>query len=209
MSSDPLTAPGLPPRCFTRHPFTGETIAIVRGETGYHPVVTILTPEQLNTALPEPPTAEHIQAMINGSMFGWQVPAASPAHHVPITPDGNSSATMAPLPQHRVVADWGGPDMPFRLMWRGAIHPGPSPESDRLWTYAGGVLGFYGWLRVGDHHAGQVFSCGILDLPPRDWRGEYDGRVPPDDAADIAIDEYAAQHGTGPVTTAVPEPPDA
>lgn len=209
MPIDIPTAPGLPPRCFTRHPFTGETIAIVRGETGYHPVVTSLTPEQLNAALPEPPTPEHIQAMITGSMFGWQASAANPAHHLAITPDGSSGATMTPLPQHPVVADWGGPDTPFRLMWRGAIHPGSSPESDRLWTYAGGVLGFYGWLRVADHHAEQVFSCGILDLPPRDWRGEYDGRVPPTEAADVAIDEYAAQHGTGPVTTAAPEPPDA
>jgi len=94
MSSDPLTAPGLPPRCFTRHPSTGETIAIVRGEASYHPVVTFLTPEQLNAALLVPPTADHVQAMLAGSLFGWHVPAANPAHYASAKHDGGSGATM-------------------------------------------------------------------------------------------------------------------
>lgn len=209
MPTDTPTAPGLPPLCFTRLPSSGETIAILRGEAGYHPIVTFLTPEQLNAALLVPPTADHVQAMLAGSLFGWRVPAADPAHYACAKHDGGSGAIVAPLPQYPVVAAWGAPDTPFRMVGQAAIHPGPSPELDRLWTYAGGVLGYYGWLCVANQHARQVFSCGILDLPPRDWRGEYAGRVPPDEAADIAIDEYAAQHGTGPVATAAPEPPDA
>lgn len=42
----------------------------------------------------------------------------------------------------------------------------------------------------------QLAGCQLLDLPARDWRAEYDGRVPPEEAADVAVDEYAAVHGT-------------
>lgn len=37
----------------------------------------------------------------------------------------------------------------------------------------------------------------MFDLPDRNWRDEYDGRVPPAEAVDVAIDEYASKHGTG------------
>jgi len=63
---------------------------------------------------------------------------------------------------------------------------------------------YYGWLRVADQQARQAFNCGLLDLPPRDWREMYIGRVAPIEAADAAIDEHAAQHGTGPAP--IPRP---
>jgi len=34
-----------------------------------------------------------------------------------------------------------------------------------------------------------------MDLPDRLWRDEYDARVPPGEAADLAIDEAAAEFG--------------
>ena len=35
----------------------------------------------------------------------------------------------------------------------------------------------------------------LLTLPVRDWREQYDGRVPPNEAADVAVDEHASVHG--------------
>ena len=207
-TDDPLTAPGLPPLCYARHPETGATVLIVRGEAGYHPVQTFLTPPQLNAALAEPPTDAQVQAMLTGSMFGWQVPGADPARHAAATADAHPTATE-PLPLFPIVASWGGPDTPFRLMWRSPVRPGPSPDQDPLWACAGHHLGFYGWLWIADQHARQAFDCGLLDLPSRDWREMYDGCVPPAEAADVAIDEYAAQHGTGPVVASTPMSPTA
>lgn len=207
-TDDPFTAPGLPPLCYARQPETGATVLIVRSEDGYHPVQTFLAPGQLNAALAEPPTPAQVQAMLVGSMFGWQVFGANPACQAAARADAYL-ATAEPLPLFPIVASWGGPDTPFRLMWRSPVRPGPSPDQDPLWAYAGQQLGYYGWLRVADQHARQAFGCGLLDLPPRDWRGMHDDRVPPTEAADVAIDEYAAQHGTGPVVAQAPESPAA
>ena len=207
-TNDPFTAPGLPPLCYARHPETGATVLIVRGEDGHHPIQTFLTPGQLNAALAEPPTAAQIQAMLVGSMFGWQVPGADPACQAAARADAHL-ATAEPLPLFPIVASWGGPDIPFRLMWRSPVHPGPLPDQDPLWTCAGQQLGFYGWLRVADQRVRQAFDRSLLDLPPRDWQEMYLGRVPPTEAADVAIDEHAAQHGTGPVVASAPVSPAA
>jgi hypothetical protein len=207
-TNDPSTAPVLPPLCYAWHPETGATVLIVRGEDGYHPIRTFLTPGQLNAALAEPPTDAQVQAMLVGSMFGWQVSGADPACQAAARA-GAHPAAAEPLPLFPIVANWGGPDTPFRLMWRSPVDPGPSPDQDPLWAYAGHQLGFYGWLRVADQRARQAFGCGLLDLPPRDWRGMHDDRVPPTEAADVAIDEHAAQHGTGPVVVQTPESPAA
>ena len=207
-TDNPFTAPGLPPLCYARHPETGATVLIVRGEDGCHPVQTFLTPAQLNAALAEPPTLAQVQAMVVGSMFGWQVPGADPARHAAARADVQPAATE-PLPLFPIVASWGGPDTPFRLMWRSPVRPGPSPDQDALWACAGQQLGYYGWLWIADQRARQAFGCGLLDLPPRDWQEMYLKRVPPTEAADVAIDEYAAQHGTGPVVASVPAYPAA
>ena len=207
-TNDPSAAAGLPPLCCARHPETGATVLIVRGENGYHPVQTFLTLGQLNAALAEPPTAAQVQAMLVGSMHGWQVSGADPACQAAAKADAHP-ATAEPLPLFPVVANWGGPDIPFRLMWRSPVRPGPSPDQDPLWAYAGQQLGLYGWLWIADQRARQAFGCGLLDLPPRDWQEAYLGRVPPTEAVDVAIDEHAAQHGTGPAVAPAPVPPAA
>ena len=95
------------------------------------------------------------------------------------------------------VADWGGPDRPFRLDTR---HPiihrlGTSFGRDRLWEYAGGHVGFYGWLCVVNRRIEHAVMVGLMDLPDRCWRDEYDDRVPPGEAADLSLDEAAAEFG--------------
>ena len=129
-TADTPTAPGLPPLCYARQPSTGATVLIIRGELNCHLVETSLTPEQLNTALAEPPTDAQVQALLVGSMFGWNTRVA-----------GN--ATTEPLPLFPIVAHWGGPDTPFRLMWRNPVHPGASPSLDPLWAYAGQYVATY------------------------------------------------------------------
>lgn len=119
-------------------------------------------------------------------------------------------ATEQDLVQYTaVVTDWGAPDAYFRVKGEGTIYMGQSPDLDRLWRYAAGHLGFYGWLRVVNWRTERIARCCLLDLPARDWRAEYEGRVPPDEAADVAYDEYAAVHGTGPVTARTESPPGA
>ena len=206
--NDPFTAPGLPPLCYARHPETGATVLIVRGEDGYHPIRTFLTIGQLNATLAEPSTPAQVQAMVVGSMFGWQGAEADPACQIEARADAHL-APAEPLPLFPIVSNWGGPDIPFRLMWRSPVRPGPSPDQDPLWACAGQQLGYYGWLRVADQRVKQAFGRGLLDLPPRDWRALYNGRVPPTEAVDVAIDEHAAQHGTEAVVAQAPLSPTA
>ena len=98
------------------------------------------------------------------------------------------------------VAGWGDQNEPFQLDTRPAIQhrPGRSCSHDRLWEYAGGHLGFYGWLRVVNRQIERVITVSLMDLPDRLWRDEYDDRVPPGEAADLAIDETAAEFGGEP-----------
>lgn len=51
-------------------------IAVERGETGYYPIYTNLTADELNEA--EGVTKPQARAMYNGSLFGWEAPAADP-----------------------------------------------------------------------------------------------------------------------------------
>lgn len=68
----------LPPLCYIRHPSTGATIAIYRGETGWQPTGTLCSPEFLNSRLPHPPSEDEISAMKHGSIIGWDTPGAGP-----------------------------------------------------------------------------------------------------------------------------------
>jgi hypothetical protein len=70
------TTLSLPPCCFAEIPTSGEVVLIVRGGEGYHPVSSPFPAAQLNATLPRPPTAAEIEAMLVGSMFGWDVPGA-------------------------------------------------------------------------------------------------------------------------------------
>lgn len=66
----------LPEMCLTRSKETGAVIAIRRGELGYYPIETHLTPEEFNDR--RGISAEQVEAMENGSVFGWEVPNADP-----------------------------------------------------------------------------------------------------------------------------------
>jgi len=89
------------------------------------------------------------------------------------------------------VAEWGDEHQPFQVATRSPIRhmPGKSNASDRLWEYANGYLGFYGWLRVVNRRIERKLflgtGLGLMDLPDRLWRDEYDGRVPRGEAADV------------------------
>ena len=184
---------GLPLRCYARHPTTDETIMLIRGQLGFWPAGTSMAPEQMNAGLGDRPTPAQAQAMLTGSMFGWHVPGADPGR-VPAT---RHAVTANP----DLVIDWGALDRPFVFAGLCPIAGCDPSAPDRLWTHAAAHLGFYGWLRVANAHAAR--SCkwvilDLLDLPPRDWRGEYDGRVPPREAADVAIDEHESMCGIQP-----------
>jgi len=78
MSDAMLEAMGLPPIAYVDHALTPEAkvVAIKRGVLGYHPVVTNLSARELNEAAGVTPA--QASAMLNGSMFGWHVPAGDP-----------------------------------------------------------------------------------------------------------------------------------
>ena len=186
-----LTDPtGLPVRCYARHPTTGETVMLIRGQLGHWPDAGTATPEQLNARLPDPPTPDQVKAMLAGSMFGWVVVGPDPTR-VPAT---RQVVTANPS----TVIDWGGPDAPFHLAGASPIRPEAQHLASRLWAYADGHYGFWGWLIVASRQARKASHralLDVLDLPPRRWRDEYDDRVPPEEAADVAVDEHASVHG--------------
>ena len=103
---------------------------------------------------------------------------------------------IAPL----AVAEWGGRSKPFQLDTRTSLLHlyGRSFSHNRLCNYANGHLGFYGWLRVVNRRIEKTVIVSLMDLPDRCWRDEYDNRVPPGEAADLAIDETAAEFGIDP-----------
>ena len=82
------TASVLPPMCYAQLPSTGEVIMINKGESGYIPTAdypdssyeknTVIVNEG-NRALGV--TKAHAAAMLAGSMFGWNVPAADPRNY--------------------------------------------------------------------------------------------------------------------------------
>ena len=65
----------LPTECAARNPVDGSTVLITRGEMGYHllPGVDVDKYNAYRNV-----TKEQEQAMLAGSMFGWDCPAADP-----------------------------------------------------------------------------------------------------------------------------------
>lgn len=55
-------------------------ICVVRGESGYHPIYTSATAEELNEHLGVTP--QQAAAMQNGSLFGWDTPSADPDNSI-------------------------------------------------------------------------------------------------------------------------------
>jgi len=68
----------LPPRCFvqlsgSRGPRVAE---IIRGVPGVTDIDTALTADEINSALPKPPTQPQIEAMLYGAVHGWHLASA-------------------------------------------------------------------------------------------------------------------------------------
>lgn len=73
----------LPKKCFTVLPSSGEMIIITHGESGYVPFDTNASPDELRLMVNEMNegmgvTRAQEEAMLAGSMFGWDTPAAKP-----------------------------------------------------------------------------------------------------------------------------------
>jgi len=192
------TTLNLPPCCFAEIPTSGEVVLIVRGAEGYHPVSSPFPAAQLNATLPRPPTAAEIEAMLVGSMFGWDVPGAKPACHAAIRAPQESKPPKENVRRVLGVAAWGGPDAPLRLSDNSTIWPRPASLPDPIRDLSGGHLGYYGWLGLVDIQIAQTSPWTLSDFPGRNWREDYDGRVPPEEAADIAVDERIAVLGIAP-----------
>ncbi len=73
-------AEGLPEVCASRNPSDGSPIILKRGESGFWPMTAEdVTPEDCNKALGITKSQE--EAMLAGSMFGWDVPGADPQYY--------------------------------------------------------------------------------------------------------------------------------
>jgi hypothetical protein len=83
---------GLPEACLTLMPSDGRLIYIERGQSGYNtsnwdtsdPVQNRRIADDYNEKLGVTKAQE--EAMLNGSMFGWDVPAANPKHYENLPP---------------------------------------------------------------------------------------------------------------------------
>jgi hypothetical protein len=95
------------------------------------------------------------------------------------------------------VAARGSATEPFQLAGKNPIlhTPGVQETHDRLFEYAGGHLGFYGFLRVANFRIGKRRMVGLMDLPDRLWRNAYEGGAHPSEEADEAIQEAGAEMG--------------
>ena len=78
----------LPVQCFSVLPSSGELILLTRGEKGYSPCYDFSTPDaQQNREFADDRnvkngvTKAQEAAMLAGSMFGWQTPAADPRNY--------------------------------------------------------------------------------------------------------------------------------
>lgn len=64
-------------KCFVKHPTTGKTVLLQMGQNGYTELTGIMAeadPEALNLEIGV--SKEQAQAMLIGSMFGWDAPGA-------------------------------------------------------------------------------------------------------------------------------------
>lgn len=76
----------LPPKCFSTMPSSGELIEIDRYQKGYSPKTTPFTPEDSRAFADRWNKSHGVSkaqeaAMVAGSMFGWNTPAAQPKNY--------------------------------------------------------------------------------------------------------------------------------
>jgi hypothetical protein len=80
------------------------------------------------------------------------------------------------------IAEWGDQNSPFQLAGKAPLlRKEENEDLERLWQYAQGHLGFYGFLRCCDATLMRAAGMGIFDLPDRTWRDSYDARERPRD----------------------------
>lgn len=92
----------LPEHCYAVLPSSGQLIEVRRGEKGYYPCAYSTGDREYNKILAnqfnthEGISKAQAAAMLAGSMFGWNVPAADPACYdtegIPIQPGRKESA---------------------------------------------------------------------------------------------------------------------
>ncbi|MHB0697992.1 hypothetical protein, partial [Roseomonas mucosa] len=102
------------------------------------------------------------------------------------SPDGLHRRRRARL-GHRAV--------PARRQEPDPASPGVQETHDRLFEYAGGHLGFYGFLRVANFRIARRLMIGLMDLPDRLWRDAYEDGAHPSEEADEAIQDAGAEMG--------------
>jgi hypothetical protein len=83
ISDEELALRGLPEVAYVENRWNkskgaSPVIAVKRGESGYYPIFTNLTADELNEHAGV--SLEQREAMYNGSLFGWHVPGADPKH---------------------------------------------------------------------------------------------------------------------------------
>lgn len=91
------------------------------------------------------------------------------------------------------VAAWGDRTTPFQLDGQAPVER--RPPDNRLWDCAGQELGFYGHLRTAHTRILRRIGLGLLNLSDRRWRESYDAGQRPQEVADKAIADEAADMG--------------
>lgn len=100
----------LPEHCYAVLPGSGQLIEVRRGEKGYYPCAYSTSDREYNKVLAnyfnahEGISKAQAAAMLAGSMFGWNVPAADPACYdaegIPIQPGEKKAPTRSPEYQY-------------------------------------------------------------------------------------------------------------
>ena len=100
----------LPEHCYAVLPGSGQLIEVRRGEKGYYPCAYSTGDRAYNEVLAnqfnshEGISKAQAAAMLAGSMFGWNVPAADPAHYdaegIPVQPEKKKAPVRSPEYQY-------------------------------------------------------------------------------------------------------------
>jgi hypothetical protein len=79
MGEAPPTLSKLPSIAFTVLPATGETVAILRGESAYYHIGSVKSPDELNRMYGVTPA--QARAMLAGATHGWATALADPDNY--------------------------------------------------------------------------------------------------------------------------------
>lgn len=79
MGETPPSLSKLPSIAFTVLPATGETVAILRGESAYYHIGSTKSPDELNRMYGV--TRAQALAMLAGATHGWTTPLADPDNY--------------------------------------------------------------------------------------------------------------------------------